>query len=653
MARLKSNKNVIEDFGEKIGGAKKDLWKERGLKTYDLKEINMLEYNKLITKNNIWKKPDYEAMVHEKGIRREIVYFYKIVRDALPAKPKFDSLYVDKKEIENIVFNYVSFVEQIQSDIENCKTVNDCFDYYQTFEDKFVSSQSYRYITLNENVRPFVSNKLLKALQITPEQLVRDIFKTKFCFTENQKILSDYVILQIDSPVCQWNFDESYGPRIELNRTSSKSFYYDRSINTPEEAEALYPEGSWFVTKQNSHLIWEKGFVSKEDAEKFVLDKAKENNSLAANTKKRNVDLKKQATIPPILQHIERIGETVRMFDTQAIGDDYLNNFTLKGGQFGNWLNEKERKTNMNMAYDAFADLSVLLDIDAKDIGFNHNLTIAFGARGDGGKRPALAHYEPVDIAINLTKMKGAGSLGHEWIHALDHYIAIQMGYPLNLFSEVVANNRDNQHLPAFRKMYETMRYEEKTPWGGKPTKFYLDSKFFDGKASDYSKTCEMFARAASAYLALKCKKMNLQNDYLLGHALCGSYTDKYGVNHTLYPTGKEMERFGEAFEEMILELKEKNLLHEPVHDYVIDRTISIHQKNDENVNAIDNLYKIKEGEHHQMGFVFGDSFAGDKAAVEDMKRYSVSDFLEMHKEYSEDDYFATKQELEENRKER
>ncbi|MBR2748247.1 MAG: hypothetical protein IKD95_07880, partial [Bacteroidales bacterium] len=38
----------------------------------------------------------------------------------------------------------------------------------------------------------------------------------------------------------------------------------------------------------------------------------------------------------------------------------------------------------------------------------------------------ALAHYEPMKEVINLTRMKGAGSLAHEWFHALDNQLAKQ-----------------------------------------------------------------------------------------------------------------------------------------------------------------------------------------------------------------------------------
>lgn len=64
---------VHEDFGEKIGGAKKDLWKDRGLYADDLEAMNEREAEKFVKKDNVWKKPDYAAMLEE-GIPLGVVY---------------------------------------------------------------------------------------------------------------------------------------------------------------------------------------------------------------------------------------------------------------------------------------------------------------------------------------------------------------------------------------------------------------------------------------------------------------------------------------------------------------------------------------------------------------------------------------------------
>ena len=79
---------VHEDFGEKIGGAKKDLWAARGLYVDDLLGMNEREAEKYVKKDNVWKKPDYAALIRS-GAPVDILYFRKVVRDSLNASPRY------------------------------------------------------------------------------------------------------------------------------------------------------------------------------------------------------------------------------------------------------------------------------------------------------------------------------------------------------------------------------------------------------------------------------------------------------------------------------------------------------------------------------------------------------------------------------------
>ena len=79
---------VHEDFGEKIGGAKKDLWAARGLYVDDLLGMNEREAEKYVKKDNVWKKPDYNALI-QSGVPVDILYFRKVVRDSLNASPRY------------------------------------------------------------------------------------------------------------------------------------------------------------------------------------------------------------------------------------------------------------------------------------------------------------------------------------------------------------------------------------------------------------------------------------------------------------------------------------------------------------------------------------------------------------------------------------
>ena len=76
---------AINDFGEKIGGAKKDLWKERNMIIDDLTLMNAAEKITFIKKDNVWKKPDYEALVAD-GLPIKVAFFIKTVPRQLRCK---------------------------------------------------------------------------------------------------------------------------------------------------------------------------------------------------------------------------------------------------------------------------------------------------------------------------------------------------------------------------------------------------------------------------------------------------------------------------------------------------------------------------------------------------------------------------------------
>lgn len=110
-----------------------------------------------------------------------------------------------------------------------------------------------------------------------------------------------------------------------------------------------------------------------------------------------------------------------------ARDSDFMEVFGFRGVEFGNWNNQQERQLLLNDAYDGLLDLAEVMGVPPRAISLNGELALAFGARGHG-LSGARAHYELDKVVINLTKMNGAGSLAHEWFHALDHYFGRQDG---------------------------------------------------------------------------------------------------------------------------------------------------------------------------------------------------------------------------------
>lgn len=100
------------------------------------------------------------------------------------------------------------------------------------------------------------------------------------------------------------------------------------------------------------------------------------------------------------------------MEDLYAIMEKYR----IKGFEFGNWVTQQERADYVASLVTTLEELYSVLG--SRNIGIDKNIGIAFGARGSRG---AKAHYEPCLNMINLTRAHGAGSLAHEYGHALDY----------------------------------------------------------------------------------------------------------------------------------------------------------------------------------------------------------------------------------------
>ena len=170
------------------------------------------------------------------------------------------------------------------------------------------------------------------------------------------------------------------------------------------------------VNDKKQVKVVDKDFATHDEGMKYMALNAKD--ILETNTTFGEADL-------PVPENKQRAGKAHR--DGDVDGESFMHTFGMRGVEFGNWNNQDERQEVMNAAYDGLMDLSEVLGIPPKAIGLNGELALAFGARG-AGLSSAKAHYERAKSVINLTKMNGAGSLAHEWLHALDHYLGRQDG---------------------------------------------------------------------------------------------------------------------------------------------------------------------------------------------------------------------------------
>ena len=410
-----------EDFGEKIGGARKDLWKERGLYVEDLEAMNEREADKFVKKDNIWKKPDYEAMLDE-GIPLGVAYYIKKARDALPASPQYyrsDS--TPEKRLARQK-EYIETVRELQRAVSEVRTVEDAIKAYDRF---FVENGYF------EPVQGWASGPHYKATEKARENpaITNKLSNTLFLRSEGQ----------FDREFTKKAQQEQFGIPKEQKVPRGYEIRYNDGQHTYSRNNDWQP-GTYYVTK--GYSIVRINFETKDAALKWVQELAK---GRSKNGKSRFV--------PPQLTHINRSGPDYRS-GMEITGQHYLDTFGFRGGEFGNWMNRNDRQPSLNMGFEALKDLASALKISDKDIAYQGALAIAFGARGSGN---AAAHYEPLRRVINLTKMHGAGSLAHEWWHGLDDYLGTRMG------AKGMLSEQPRLYAP-FQKLIETIKYKTASP---------------------------------------------------------------------------------------------------------------------------------------------------------------------------------------------
>ena len=70
----------IEDFGKKIGGARKDVWSVEGIQIDDLHEMTDEEKRRYVTRENVWPLPNAKKLVDEEGVLPFVAYWQRKVR---------------------------------------------------------------------------------------------------------------------------------------------------------------------------------------------------------------------------------------------------------------------------------------------------------------------------------------------------------------------------------------------------------------------------------------------------------------------------------------------------------------------------------------------------------------------------------------------
>ncbi|WP_407403823.1 LPD1 domain-containing protein [Sodaliphilus sp.] len=261
-----------------------------------------------------------------------------------------------------------------------------------------------------------------------------------------------------------------------------------------------------------------------------------------------------------------RLGEDYRG-GKDVTAEDFMNTFGFRGVQFGNWTNQKDRQMAVNQAYDSFMDLAKLLGVSPRALSLNGELGIAFGSRGSGW---ANAHYELAEVVINLTKTRGAGSLAHEWWHALDNYFSRSAGVPFGMvtdresiamreemrtaFNDMLAKIKDSDYYKRSRERGDYWgRMHEVTArlfaeWVDQELKANGELNTFLSRGANTDSWVQMNYAIYKALLDPNKEPMSFENFADTPQALSGFP----------YPTAKEVEAFGDLMRNIFETVKER-----------------------------------------------------------------------------------------------
>ena len=555
----------IEDVGEKIGGARKDVWGGfREKVEADLNEDELLN----LPLSKAFPEPNYEKLI-EQGVPVETLAIIKVMRDEIPVKGRQTW---KRKRWAKGVSELRSAASMMMDD--------------PSFADKFLSGMRDKKGSLDSLAKQVDLMVELGFPQVNAAGHTIEYQTFKERNPESEKL----------EEVSRWMIKD----------TKSKRGwpYIGRGTESREEAvevlkahlavQATRPKGKratkfdiykyrgkqgkrgWIIGKKvgRSRIDLKEGFDDQYVAREYL-----EGNQVALEERlaklKEIPDHRKESNEP-------RLGEDYRQ-GKDVGAEEFRETFGFRGVEFGNWVDQVKRQQDINEAYDGLMDLAILLDVPPKALSLNSELGIAFGARGKGGKGAAKAHYEPGKIVINLTKKDGAGSLAHEWWHGLDNYFSRMRGDKVSYLTDS-PRTKKRQVLGGWEDD-TSIRPEMVARFKGvvdaiKATDLPTRAKELDGRRTKeyWATTIEMSARSFESYVIGRLKEKGLSNDYL-ANIVSPEYWDAANAlglestNSYPYLLEQEMEAVTAAYDTFFQEAQTKDTeqgvkIYEPSEEY-------------------------------------------------------------------------------------
>ncbi len=518
-------KGKITDVGEKIGGAKKDIW-GKAQESYSMNFTDAeIAKRKL---SELFPKLDYKKL-SENGVGEETLARIAWANSLIAKKPVRS--YAVAKWVEQVKV----IRGMIQDLLENKKTTehfNTVLDTMPSLKASFETTKK-MYKELDFINNPEVAKYTLSSKQYT----TRD--------TNGEKKTVDYYTISKQSKSVKSFYPEE-GQTVESLMTKVKDFFTQLESKKAEKGTSTEVDIKKYIGLYNNRLTGKVYSAYKKGKTFFEFETF--NNIDEARTLYR--------TPERIAQYIKQLEEAVR-FDEESFrtgesnvegkrsyrtgnvsAEEFQKTFGFRGVEFGNWVNQSEREVRLNKAFDSFKDLASLLGIPDEAISLNGELGFAFGARGSKG---ALAHYESGKVVINITKLGGAGTLAHEWFHALDNYLSRRDGSAFSFATEDGYNRADLD-----TKLKAIVDYIKNGDIGRRSQRAdNLKNKVY------YGQIREMTARGFEVYVKEKLAERGLSNTFLVSlldaKDVSPSFNDIYP-----YAVGDEIKKVTNLYQDMV-----------------------------------------------------------------------------------------------------
>ena len=489
----------IEDFGEKITGAKKDLWQrfEQSI------NADLPEDSKEISLSKHFPEPDYAKLI-EAGFDPERLAAMKAIRDLVPRKPSHPYKLRRWAELVRTLHKTMQQFASKGSNVSNEfmweaseKAGGGIFSKVMLYKElgypAFLHAKDWEVEQRRGSTMwDRQGNKI-----VTPDQMVTR--------AEHNGRMTDILTTNPDRLAAFKEIADKIKAKIEEQMLQQPD-------SAPRELKLdVYRDtrtGEYFIGRKglNGVIRLKSGFTSAKEAMTFREDNKADLSRLWEDMTKEP-ETRGKINAP-------RQGPDRRQGDVSP--DQFNDAFGFRGVQFGNYVEGERRQADLNHSFDALMDLAEALGVPPKVLSLDGQLGLAFGARGHGN---ALAHYEPTQVVINLTKKGGPGSLAHEWFHAADHYFSNldktgktdwsgrAAAYATEKGSGASAGNLRPEVAEAFQGIRQAMENNG----------FAERSKTLDAAKSKpyWSKIIEKAARAFESYVIDRLGKSGVTNDYL------------------------------------------------------------------------------------------------------------------------------------------